>query len=178
MIREMFSARIIFLLALSSILAFSLSYGRSSEEKANDLENNYEKLDVQAVADVFMKGGEPTEQLDINAVGYDMHKDYYFFKFHRQDFKTENFAKRKIITAGQQRDAVGHAVDPSLYPFVISQKSPSSFLYKQYRDTSTDRFDVKEDQNGNQYFGLYDGHNGNVCIVFPLFLSCTIVVYS
>lgn len=137
------------MLTLFSILSINLSYSLTTVQKASDLEKNYEKLDVKAVADLFMKGGEPTELVKNNLVDY---------------VPTQKTSKATIITAGQGPNSLEQTVPPSIYPFVVARKFATNLAYPIRQSTSDslkDQFDAIEDRNGNEFFALYDG---NVCV--------------
>lgn len=141
----MLLAEFLSVLTLCSILSISLSYGLPLVQKANDFEKNYEKLDVKAVADLFMKGGIPTEPLESNLNAY---------------VHPKRLAERTILTAGQEPDLHNNKVPSSIYPFVVARNMVSD---SPATDSLTDQFDVIEDKYGNEFIALY---HGGVSIIY------------
>lgn len=187
----MLKTRVLLFLALA-IAVLSIELCKCDDDDSDDdsdedrddsslrakLEESYEEIDrsyEKKVAELYKNGGFNTEDLTYDNVGPDLHNDYYFFKFERQDFSSKKFAKPKITSAGQHPDTSGQKVPDSIYPWAVLQKSTSNPIYGIYRDTTTDRFDVKSDQHKNQYFGVYDGHHGNVS---SQHVSCNIIETS
>lgn len=111
----------------------------------------------EAPAEGALKTAAPFEE---NHVGYDLHNDFFYFndELVAEAYKRAKYTDAKFTLAGQVADMTGREVPKASSPFVVAQKSVSS------KGTLNDRWDVKEDENGNQYLALYHGKSSDYVV--------------
>jgi len=95
-----------------------------------------------------------------NHVGYDLHADFFYFNDELVDaaYKRKKYTETMMTLAGQNPDITGPEVPQATHPFVVAQKSTNSF------GTISDRWDVRSNEHGHQFLGLYHGTKGDFVV--------------
>lgn len=93
-------------------------------------------------------------------VGYDLHKDMFYFSddLVARAYKRNKYADTKVTLAGQSISMTGNKVAKAVHPFAVGQKSVG------ISGSSADRWDVKQDANGNQYLALYHAYGSHFVV--------------
>lgn len=88
-----------------------------------------------------------------DTVGLDLHNDYFYFSDDKASdaYKRTKYVSMKVTLAGQRPDLTQTSRPAATNPFAVAQMASTPI------GSLMDRWDYKQSENGNQFFGLYHG---------------------